>query len=247
VAPRPRFSIIVPAHNEALLLPRGLDAIRAAIARVGATAEIVVVANRCTDLTESIAQAAGAVVVRDGHRNLAATRNAGVAASTGKIVVTIDADTVMHEDALAEIDRLATAGAFVGGGCRFVLERKSLGLAITTFAVTSATALSRTGGVMYWCSRDDFDAIGGFDEARRVGEDLDFAYRLRRHGRTTNRRFRNVRDARAIVSVRKFDTFGDWHYLTRFGTALAHPRQLRDMIRGTDSTFVDEYFFDYNS
>jgi hypothetical protein len=56
-----------------------------------------------------------------------------------------------------------------------------------------------------------------------------------------------VRDAPAIVSVRKFDTFGDWHYLTRFGTALAHPRQLRDMIRGTDSTFVDEYFFDYNN
>jgi glycosyltransferase involved in cell wall biosynthesis len=247
VAPRPRFSIIVPAHNEETLLPRGLDAIRAAISRVGASAEIVVVANRCTDHTESIAEAAGAIVVRDGHRNIAATRNAGVAASAGEIVVTIDADTVMHEDALAEIDRLARAGTFVGGGCRFVLERNSLGLAITTFAVTSATALSGIGGVMYWCSRDDFDAIGGFDEARRVGEDLDFARRLRRHGRSTKRRFRNVREARAIVSVRKFDTFGDWHYLTQFGTALAHPRQLRDMIRGTDSTFVNEYFFDYNA
>ncbi len=247
MTPGPRFSIIVPAHNEEILLPRGLDAIRAAIACVGASAEVVVVANRCTDRTETIAEACGALVVRDGHRNIAATRNAGVAASTGEIVVTIDADTVMHEDALAEVDGLARTGSFVGGGCRFVLERNSLGLAITTFAVTSATALSGIGGVMYWCSRDDFDAIGGFDEARRVGEDLDFAYRLRRHGRTTKRRFRNVRDARAIVSVRKFDTFGDWHYLTRFGTALAHPRQLRDMIRGTDSTFVDEYFFDYNA
>jgi glycosyltransferase involved in cell wall biosynthesis len=247
VAPRPRFSIIVPAHNEETLLPRGLDAIEAAIARVGASAEIVVVANRCTDRTESLAEAAGAVVVRDGHRNIAATRNAGVAASTGEIVVTIDADTIVHPDALAEIDRLAGTGRYVGGGCRFVLERNSLGLAVTKFAVTSATTLSGTGGVMYWCSREDFDAIGGFDEARRVGEDLDFAHRLRRHGRTTKRRFRNVRDAPAIVSVRKFDTFGDWHYLTRFGTALAHPRKLRDMIRGTDSTFVDEYFFDYNN
>jgi hypothetical protein len=26
-----------------------------------------------------------------------------------------------------------------------------------------------------------------------------------------------------------------------------HPRQLRDMIRGTESTFVDEYFFDYSA
>ncbi|MEN9644675.1 MAG: hypothetical protein RL238_1344 [Actinomycetota bacterium] len=243
----PRFSIIVPAHNEEALLQRGLDAIHAAIARAGANAEIVVIANRCTDSTESIAAASGAVVVRDGHRNLSATRNAGVAASTGEIIVTIDADTIMHPDALVEVDRLARSGTYVGGGCRFVLERTSLGLAVTTFAVTSATTLSRVGGVMYWCSREDFDAIGGFDEGRRVGEDLDFAFRLRRHGRTTNRRFRNVRDARAVVSVRKFDTYGDWHYLTRFGRALVHPRELRDMLRGTDSTFVDEYFFDYNA
>jgi glycosyltransferase involved in cell wall biosynthesis len=247
VTPPRRFSIIVPAHNEELLLQRGLDSIHAAIARTGAHAEIVVVANRCTDRTESIAAAAGAVVVRDGHRNISATRNAGVAASTGEIIVTIDADTIMHPEALVEVDRLAQSGEYVGGGCRFVLERRSLGLAVTTFAVTSATTLSGIGGVMYWCSREDFDAIGGFDEARRVGEDLDFAYRLRRHGRTTKRRFRNVRNARAVVSVRKFDTYGDWHYLTRFGRALVHPRELLGMLRGTDATFVDEYFFDYNT
>jgi glycosyltransferase involved in cell wall biosynthesis len=202
MAPHPRFSIIVPAHNEEALLLRGLDAIKAAIARAGTSAEIVVVANRCTDRTASIAEAAGALVVHDGHRNIAATRNAGVAASTGEIVVTIDADTIANPDALIEVDRLVRTGTHVGGGCRFVLERRSLGLIVTTSVVNLMTALSRTGGVMYWCSREDFDAIGGFDEARRVGEDLDFAYRLRRHGRTTKRRFRNLRDAPAIVSVR---------------------------------------------
>jgi glycosyltransferase involved in cell wall biosynthesis len=247
MAARPRFSVIIPAHNEEALLPRGLDAVGRAITRAESSVEIVVVANRCTDRTESIAESAGAVIVRDGHRNISATRNAGVAASTGEIVVTIDADTIMHPDALTEVDRLVGTGAYVGGGCRFALERNSLGLAVTRFAVGLATTLSRTGGVMYWCSREDFDAVGGFDEARNVGEDLDFAYRLRRHGRATKRRFRNVRDAPAIVSVRKFDTFGDWHYLTRLGTAVAHPRQLRNTIRGNDSTFVDEYFFDYNA
>jgi glycosyltransferase involved in cell wall biosynthesis len=228
------------------LLPRGLHSIDEAIARTGRSAEIVVVANRCTDRTESIAEAAGALVVRDGHRNLSSTRNAGVAASTGEVLVTVDADTLMHPDTLREVDHLLSTGRFVGGGCRFVLERNSLGLAVTTFAVTSATVLSRTGGVIYWCSRDDFDAIGGFDENRRVGEDLDFAVRLRRHGRATKRRFRNLRDAPATVSVRKFDTFGDWHYLTRFVTALAHPRQLLELFRGNDPTFADEYFYDFN-
>ena len=60
------------------------------------------------------------MVVTDGHRNLAATRNAGVAACTGEIVVTIDADTVMHPDALAEVDRLSGTGKYVGGGCRWI-------------------------------------------------------------------------------------------------------------------------------
>ncbi len=237
---------MIPAHNEEVLLQRGLDAIQHAIAHAGTSAEVVVVANRCSDRTESIAAAAGAVVVRDEHRNIAATRNAGVAASTGEIVVTIDADTVMHPGALVEVDRLARSGTYVGGGCRYVLERNSLGLAVTRSAVTLVTALSRTGGVMYWCSRTDFDAIGGFDEAKRVGEDLDFAYRLRRHGRVTKRRFRNLRDSPATVSVRKFDTFGDWHYLTKLGSTFIHPRQLRDMLRGSDANFVDEYFYDYN-
>jgi glycosyltransferase involved in cell wall biosynthesis len=246
MASRPRFSIIVPAHNEEVLLPRGLAAVQHAIDRLGANAEIIVVANRCTDRTESIAEAAGARVVRDGHRNLSATRNAGVAASTGEILVTVDADTIMHPDTLHEVDRLVRAGGFVGGGCRFVLERNSLGLAVTTFAVTSATVLSRTGGVIYWCAREDFDAIGGFDESRRVGEDLDFARRLRLHGRATKRRFRNLRDVPATVCVRKFDEFGDWHYLTRFATALAHPRQLLELFRGDDPTFADEYFYDFN-
>ncbi|MEQ1701532.1 MAG: glycosyltransferase [Ilumatobacteraceae bacterium] len=243
---RLRFSIIVPAHNEEVLLPRGLDAIHASIAHSGSSAEIVVVANRCTDGTESIAAAAGAVVVRDEHRNIAATRNVGVAASTGEIVVTVDADTVLHPGTLAEVDRLVSTGDFVGGGCRFVLERSSVGLAITTILVTSGTVLTRTGGVVFWCTRDDFDAIGGFDETKTVGEDLAFAYRLRRHGAATKRRFRNLRGVPATVCVRKFDRFGDWHYLTRFGKALVRPSEMRALLKGTDPTFVDEYFFDYN-
>lgn len=241
VAPRPRFSIVVPAHNEELLLPRGLDAIAAAVARCGLPAEIVVVANRCTDRTEAIAAAAGAVVVRDQHRNIAATRNAGVAVSTGEIVVTIDADTVMHPDALAEVDRLIRAGSYVGGGCGLVLERHSLGLTVSKLVMLSLMTLMRSGAVMFWCRREDFDAIGGFHESLLIAEDLDFARRLRRHGRTTNRRFRSIRRAPATVCVRKWDTYGDWHYFTLLPAAVVRSRNPRE----ADDQFVNDYFYDY--
>ena len=39
--------------------------------------------------------------------------------------------TVMHPDALAEVDRLVDSGTFVGGGCSVVMERRSSGLAVT--------------------------------------------------------------------------------------------------------------------
>jgi glycosyltransferase involved in cell wall biosynthesis len=226
-----------------VLLPRGLDAIAAAVARCGLPAEIVVVANRCTDRTEAIAAAAGAVVVRDERRNIAATRNAGVAVSTGEIVVTIDADTVMHPDALAEVDRLITTGACVGGGCGLVLERNSLGLAVSKLVMRSAMTLTRSGAVMFWCLRDDFDAIGGFDETLLIAEDLDFARRLRRHGRTTNRRFRNVRRAPATVCVRKWDTYGDWHYFTLLGAAAMRARNPRE----ADERLLNDYFYEFNA
>lgn len=246
MAPRPRCSIVVPAHNEEVLLGRGLAAIDAAIRRTGTTAEVVVVANRCTDRTEEIARAAGATVVIDGHRNIAATRNAGVAASTGEVVVTIDADTVMHPGALVEIGQLASDGRYVGGGSRFVLERNSFGLALSSAMIRLGTLASRTGGVVYWCARDDFDSIGGFDESKRFGEDLDFAVRLRRHGRATGRRFRNVRRSPATISVRKFDAYGDWYFFVEAGRMIRHPSRYRAAARGTDTTFVDQYFYDFN-
>lgn len=246
MAVRPRFSIVVPAHNEEQLLGRGLVAIDEAVRTAGATAEVVVAANRCTDRTEAIATEAGATVVIDGHRNIAAARNAGVAASAGEIVVTIDADTVLHPLALVEIDQLARDGRFVGGGSRFVLERRSLGLALTKAVIELSSLASRTGGVVYWCARADFGAIGGFDESKPVGEDLDFAARLRRHGLATGRRFRNVRSP-ATVSVRKFDLYGDWHLFVELGRTIRHPSRYRATTRGTDTTFLDTYFYDFNA
>jgi GT2 family glycosyltransferase len=62
------------------------------------------------------------------------------------------------------------------------MERTSLGLAVTGFLMRSVMVLSRSGAVMFWCHREDFDAVGGLDETLRLAEDLDVARRLRRHG-----------------------------------------------------------------
>jgi glycosyltransferase involved in cell wall biosynthesis len=235
-------SVIVPAHNEELLLPRGLEAIHRAARGSSIDLEVVVVANRCTDATAAIAESAGAVVVENGARNIATVRNAGVSAAGGDVIVTIDADSRMAPNTFSEIERHLASGHSVGGGASFVPERSSAGIQATVLLTKIVTRMARVSGVMFWCGRSDFDAIGGFNEDLVLGEDVDFARRLRLHGRRTGRRFTTLRAAPVVISTRKFDRFGDWHM---FAMA-AQLREIRAAIKGTDTAWVDRYFFDYN-
>jgi glycosyltransferase involved in cell wall biosynthesis len=237
-----RISVVVPAHNEQRYLPTCLDSIRHAGRSIACDVEIVVVANRCTDATEEIARSAGAVVVENDSRTISAVRNAGAARSTGEIVVTLDADSRMSPRALGEIERHLATGAYVGGGASFIPERHSLGIDTTIAIVRLSMLLSGLGGAMFWCRRGDFEAIKGFNESLVMAEDLDFARRLREHGRHSGRRFVNLRSAPVITSCRKFDQFGDWHM---FGM-LRRMGEVRASMTGDDRRFVDRYFYDVN-
>lgn len=233
--------MVIPAHNEAILLPRGLRAIRLA-GRMVQGVQIIVVANRCTDATAEIALDAGAVVVESNARNISAVRNAGAAMAAGEFLVTIDADSVMSESALARIDQLLETGRYVGGGSAFRPERSSAGIRSTLSLVRLLTLAARVSGVMFWCGRSDFEAIGGFNEQLLLAEDVDFARRLRAHGRKTGRRFTTLRGDPVITSTRKFDEFGDWHM---FAMAL-QLREIRAAFKGTDTAWADRYFFEFN-
>jgi glycosyltransferase involved in cell wall biosynthesis len=235
-------SVIIPAHNEERLLPRALSCVDVARERADTEVEVVVVANRCDDATIEIGREAGALIVESLARSIAAVRNAGVAASRGETVITIDADSQMHPNAVLAVSRELASGRVVGGGTRFQPERSSTGIALTLAAVRLLSLVTRTAGVMYWCARADFDAIGGFNEALALGEDVDFARRLRRHGRRSGRRFVTLRDAPVTISTRKFDRFGDWHMFKMLGEA---PSIIR-AARGVDSTWADNYFFDFD-
>lgn len=235
-----RFSVVVPAYNEERLLPRGLAAINSAGLRTEEF-EVIVVANRCTDSTIAIAEAAGATVVESQARNMSVVRNAGAAVASGDAIVTIDADSVMAPDALVEVARLLETGRLVGGGTKVRPERSSVGIRATLAVMEIATFVARISGAMFWCRLDDYTAIGGFDEHRLVAEDVDFARRLRAHGRRTGRRFATLRTAPVTISTRKFDHFGDWHMFAMAGQV----RAIRAAWTGRDSSWADQYFFDF--
>ena len=237
------ISVVIPAHNEESLLAGCLEALSAAAEASEATVEVIVVANRCTDRTVDIADDAGAVVVENSARNIAAVRNAGAGVAAGDAIVTVDADCLVDPATLTEVRRLLNSGQYVGGGTKVIPERSSPGINATYALMELLVGATRLGGGAFWCHRSDFEAIGGFDESLLLGEDLDFARRLRAHGRKTDRRFTNIRTAPVVASCRKFDRYGDWHM---FAMAL-QLREIRAALKGTDPAWVDRYFFDFNA
>lgn len=236
----PKISLVIPAHNEAEFLPGCLEAAVRAAARVDAELEIIVVLNRCTDGTEEIAHQRGCVLVREDAKNLSRIRNAGAAVATGEILVTCDADSRMHPESLVEILRRLESGRCVGGGAVVLPERWSLGILASGLAISPYLAFTGVSFGIFWCYKRDFEEIGGFDERFVSVEDIDFAQRLKAHGRKTRRSWGTLVRAALVTSCRKFDQFGDW-YLFR------NPAFVRRVFRGDDRKAADHFWYDVRS
>jgi len=234
----PRFSIVVPAHNEERYLGACLTSIRAAAAKLDAAIEIIVVLNRCTDSTEVIAASFGARTVREDAKILARIRNAGARAASGEILVTVDADSTMTPGTLAAINRALGSGDTVGGGTDILPDRMSWGIRATVlFFRVWAWAKGISGG-LFWCLRADFEAVGGFNESLVSAEDVDFACRLKAYGRKVGRPFTKLRGGHIVTSCRKFDEFGDW-------CVFLHPLWMRRLIRGTSRPDADRFYYNF--
>jgi glycosyltransferase involved in cell wall biosynthesis len=177
-------SFIIPAHNEEQLLGRTLAALHAAAAGVGVPCDLIVVDDDSTDRTAAIAQAAGARVVAVTHRQIARARNAGARSATGDLFIFVDADTVVDAVTL-RATLAAIEGGAVGGGA---LLRFDGTLPLLARCIAGATRLTMqlsglAAGAYIFCTRQAFDAVGGFDEGLFVTEELTLSRALRRVGR----------------------------------------------------------------
>lgn len=239
----PRISLIIPARNEEAHLPKLFNTIAEAKEKYhygpGAV-EVIVVDNGSTDNTASIAEQRGAPVVLEERRIIAAVRNAGAAIAKGDFLAFIDADSRMHPETFNVIDRKLSNDRIIGGATGVRLDRWSAGIFVTyIILVLMVWILGMDTGVVF-CRKADFEAIGGYDETRRVAEDVQFLYALKRLGRKHNRRLIRATEAKAITSMRKFDRHGEWYYLgliSRFFRGILTGRDVLDEV-------ADRYWYD---
>jgi glycosyltransferase involved in cell wall biosynthesis len=235
----PLISVCVPAHNEEKFIGACLDSIKKAAEQIRpATVEMVVCINRCTDSTEDIARSHGAVIVKEDEKNIAKITNAAVRRARGEIIVTIDADSRMSPNMLSEVMRLLENGRLIGGGASIKLERMSLGIIVSAIIIVPILLVKyhRVSAGLFWLKKKDFDAIGGFDESLISVQDLDFARRLKTHGRNNDKQSMTIKTAHIKTSARKFDEFGDWHMLK-------NARSTLKLLNGRDRETADRYYY----
>jgi glycosyltransferase involved in cell wall biosynthesis len=213
----PRISVIIPAYNEEKYLPRLLAGVAAARAhyRQGAEAvEVIVADNASTDATSEVASARGCRVVPVAKRVIAAARNAGAREARGEVLAFVDADFQIHSETFNAIEASLAEGKVVVGATGVKMERMSLGIGVSYALLAPLAKIMKMDTGVVFCRRVDFEEVGGYNEARLVAEDVQLLMDLKRLGRGRGQEFERLSGVKAIASTRKFDRFGDWHYVT---------------------------------
>jgi len=202
-----KLSIIVPAWNEAQLLPACLASIDAAVdanQSAGFTHEVIVVDNNSTDKTAEIAAAAGALVVFEPINQIARARNAGAAAASGDWLLFIDADSLLSSGLLFDIHALIDADKAVG--CGSTMQMQGLpwwGRSMMATWTTMSLTLRWAAGSLLVCRAEAFREVGGFNTQLYAAEEIDLSQRLKRWGRERGQRFEILRRHPLQTSNRK--------------------------------------------
>jgi glycosyltransferase involved in cell wall biosynthesis len=213
--PAPEISLIVPAYNEAELLPATLARLAECLAALAPRqGEIVVVDNDSTDGTGELARAAGARVVHEAHRQIARARNVGARHSQGRYLVFVDADTLITPSLLRLAIETLDGGAIAYGGTpvRFDEPGGWHVRLLTGFWNSLSRCFTWPCGAFIFCRRDAFETIGGFDERYYASEEIHLAKALRRWSRRHGYRGRILGEP-ILTSNRKARWFSVWRLL----------------------------------
>lgn len=182
-----QVSVIIPVYNGAAVLGRCLRGIKASTVQ---GFELIVVDNGSTDDSIQIAEQFRAKVVHcPGPSGPGAARNMGVQSAQGDIVVFVDADVVIHSNALARLvegfkgnpNVAAVFGSYddTPFAQNFLSQYKNL---LHHFVHQEGDPHAST----FWAGcgavrKDVFLKVGGFDQARYPHpsiEDIELGYRL---------------------------------------------------------------------
>jgi glycosyltransferase involved in cell wall biosynthesis len=231
------LSFIIPAHNEEPYIGACVSSVHESARALGQPFEVIVVDDGSTDRTAEIAADHGAKVLKVACRQIAAARNVGAREARGGLLFFVDADTFANPRALRACVQALQRGA-VGGGCVFTFDGRLpiWSRLLYPVAVILARSLKLMGGCFLFCTRDAFDAIGGFDERYFAGEDAAFVRALKRRGRFA------VPGPTVVTSGRKLRAHSARRILGEAWRWIRHGRGAYQRREGLDLWYGDRPF-----
>ena len=178
-------TVLIPVLNGAATVG---DMLRALLAQAEALPgmEVLVVDNGSTDGTQAIVQQFPVTLLHEPRRGISAARNCGLRAARGALIVCLDADTLPTRRWLREIVRpfedpavVLAAGAIQTFQPETAAERYCDASGIFhPCHHAQAKVLPFAVGMNMAVRRAAAQEVGGWDEAFRWGEDVDFSRRL---------------------------------------------------------------------
>lgn len=200
---RAPISVVIPAHNAEEFIK---DAIASVEAQTLPVAELIVVADACSDNTHTLAARLGAIVIESNHRNISKAINQGVRAATHGWIALLDADDLWEKTKIESQWKAAQAfpdaaviscdlytllnGKIKRRSAKQLRERRSKVAPLGVISKHGAYFPQVDGRVLVWYQvspptalirRDVFDRAGWFDEQLLHNANVEFFARSLKH------------------------------------------------------------------
>lgn len=198
-----KISVIIPAHNEEKYIKRTLFSL---LNQTFQDFEIIVVANGCTDKTEELVRKRGNKRLKLfslTKANVSLARNFGAKMAKGELLVFLDADTLLNNDALQKINT-TFRDEEIGVATSKVLpdsDEWKFRLAMMVKNGYNSTGIYKGCSGVLCCRADDFEDVKGYDELK-VREHRKLILKLSAIGK-----YKCV-DTYAITSMRRLKDWG---------------------------------------
>jgi glycosyltransferase involved in cell wall biosynthesis len=171
--------------------------------------EVIVVNDASTDRTADIAREHGAQVIDVEKRQIAAVRNAGARGAKGDVFIFVDADTLLPAETLRAALGELKSGA-VGGGSDVKMDGDLplLGRMYMKVFMLIWRPLRYAAGCFVFCTREAFEAVGGFDEKFFASEEIWISKALKQQGRFVVLREAVITSGRKVRMYPRLQLFG---------------------------------------
>lgn len=237
---KPFFSVIIPALNEELYLPKLLSCLSQ---QTFTSFEVIVVDGNSDDKTVEKAKTFSNTlpflqIVPSKKRNVSHQRNKGVSVSTGEYLVFFDADVLVPDDFLDGVYKniekykyeLMTTHLYAphSGFKKYILAK----VANISMQISNKLGNPTAGGFNILVKKSVFLGLKGFREDIVYGEDHDFVDRCYKSGVLLH----ILKYPKLVCSFRRFDRYGYIKVVREFIYGSLHAR-----INGPITKHLFEY------